>query len=75
MEWLSDRMWTVVAAVISALGGYIVHEKKKSDKRIEHLEADNHRNKLEIAVIQSQYKDLKADTAEIKDMLNFLVRK
>lgn len=75
MEWISDRIWTVVAAIVSALGGYVIYEKKLTDVRFKKLEEAVIISKIEIAVIQSQFKDLKEDTQEIKNMLNILVRK
>lgn len=69
VEWMSEKIWTFIAALVSAFGGYMVYEKKKSDKRFSKLEEQTLANKIEIAVMQSQYKDLKEDTQEIKELL------
>lgn len=75
MEWFTDKFWSAVAAVVVALGGYVRYEKSRTDKRFTKLEQASHEAKIEIAVMKSEFKDLKEDTKEIKALLNVLVRR
>ena len=75
MEWISEKMWSVIAAVITACGGYIVYEKKKVDKRLTKLEEERAILNLEIAVMKSQHKDLKEDIGYIRMGLDKIIEK
>ena len=70
MEGISDKLWAIGAALISALGGYVLYEKKAVDARIDKIENDLAQHKIDVAVIQEGIKNLKEDTQEIKELLS-----
>ena len=67
MEPLIDKFWAVVAAVISALGGFVLYERKKVDKRLSIIERDLSQHKSDLAVVKESLSNLKEDTQEIKE--------
>lgn len=81
-DW-GDKLWVVLAAVISAFGGYVMYERKKIDGRLDRLEddvADHYtEHKTELAAFKETLKNLKEDTEEIKSsqqqMLNLLIKR
>lgn len=79
MEYMSDKVWAIIAAVISALGGFVVYEHKRIDSRFNKLEQDVAEHKINVAVFKESLVNLKEDTQEIKeaqkDMIELLSRK
>ena len=67
LDAISDKMWAVVAAIISALGGYVMYERKKIDHRLSKLEEEISEHKTELAVVKECLTNLKEDTQEIKE--------
>lgn len=78
MEDLWNKIGVVVAAIISALGGLYIHDRKTTNDRLSKVEQDIARNKTDIKVIETKFSDLKEDTAEIKEtqktILNLLTK-
>ena len=66
---MPEKLWTVVAAVISALGGFVLYERKRVDGRLSKLEQDLSQHKADIAVVRESLTNLKEDTQEIKEIL------
>jgi hypothetical protein len=69
MDLIPDKVWVVLAAVISSMGGFILFERKKVDRRLNKIERDMSQHKTDIAVIKEALTNLKEDTQEIKDLL------
>ncbi len=79
MDNLLDHIGAMLAAIVTALGGFYMYERKTTNDRLTKIEEGIAKHQCDIAVIQSQYKDLKDDTQEIKDaqkvMLDLLTMK
>lgn len=75
MEWITDKLWPILAAIVSAISGYLMFEKRKLDNRLRKLEEDSNMSKIEIAIIRTQYADLKEDTQEIKQLLKEVLKR
>ncbi len=69
MEWMPEKLWTVVAAIISALGGFVLYERKRVDVRLSKIEQDLSQHKSDIAVVRESLTNLKDDTQEIKEAI------
>ena len=70
MELIPDKIWAVMAAIVSALGGYFLYEHKTIDRRLSKIETDLNEYKTDVAVIKESLGNLKEDTQEIKDLIN-----
>lgn len=66
MEALWEKLGVIVAAIISALGGLYIHDRNIVNKRFAKIENDVIKNKMDIAVIEVKFSELKSDTEEIK---------
>ncbi len=69
MDMIPDKAWAVVAAIVSALGGYVVYDHKRVDSRLSKVERGLAHHNTELAVIREGLLNLKEDTQEIKDLL------
>lgn len=69
MDLIPDKVWVVLAAVISSMGGFILFERKKVDRRLNKIERDMSQHRTDIAVVKEALTNLKEDTQEIKDLL------
>ena len=67
MDLIPDKLWAVIAAIISALGGFVLYERKVVDKRLSKIESDLSQHKTDLAVVKESLSNLKEDTQEIKD--------
>lgn len=78
MEDLWNKIGVVIAAIISALGGLYIHDRKTTNDRLSKVEQDIAINKTDIKIIETKFSDLKEDTAEIKEtqktILNLLTK-
>lgn len=70
MDGLSDKVWAVIAGIISLLGGVYMYDRESTNKRLTKIEEDVNQHKCDIAVVKSQFEELKSDTQEIKDAQN-----
>lgn len=79
MDIIPDKLWTVIAAVVSALGGFVVYERNRVDTRISKIEQELAQHKTDVAVVKESLVNLKEDTQEIKeaqrDMIEMLSRR
>ena len=79
MEWATEKMWAVFAAIVSACGGFFLYERKRVDDRMSKLEHELASHKTDLAVVKSKLSNLKEDTQEIKEaqkvMLDLLTMK
>lgn len=67
MEDLWGKLGAIIAAVITALGGYFVYDKKTTHERFNKIESDLAQSKIDIKVIETKFTELKSDTEEIKE--------
>lgn len=67
MEALWDKIGTIVAALITALGGFYMYDRKTTNERITKIEGEIAQNKIDIKVIETKFTELKEDTEEIKE--------
>lgn len=67
MEDLWNKIGVIIAAIISALGGLYVHDRKTTNDRLSNVEQQLSRHETDIQVIETKFSDLKEDTAEIKE--------
>lgn len=78
MEW-SDKIYSVLAAIITGIVGFFMYERKKTDERFERIETELSQHKSDIAVVQEAVRNIKGDTDEIKEsqkvMLDLLTLK
>lgn len=66
MEALWDKIGAVVAAIITALGGFYMYDRKTVHDRLSKVESDLAQTKTDIKVIEVRFTELKEDTEEIK---------
>lgn len=66
LEDLWDKIGAVIAAIITALGGFYMYDRKTTSDRLSTVEKDIVKSKLDIKVIETKYDALKEDTEEIK---------
>ena len=69
MDLIPDKFWALIAAVVSAFGGFFVYERRRVDTRLTKIEEDVAQHKTDLAVIKEGLLNLKEDTQEIKDIL------
>jgi hypothetical protein len=67
MDYIPEKLWAVIAAVISALGGFVMYERKKVDVRLSRIEADLANHKTDLAVVKECLTNIKEDSQEIKE--------
>ncbi len=69
MDLIPDKLWAMLAAVVSALGGFVLYERNKIDARFVKIEQDISDHKINVAVFKESLLNLKEDTEEIKELL------
>lgn len=67
MEVIWDKLGAIIGAIITALGGFYMYDRKVTHERLNRVEQHQVEDRVDIRVIQSQYKELKEDLQEIKD--------
>ena len=67
MDLIPEKLWAIIAAIISALGGFVLYERKAVDRRLSKIENDLSQHKTDLAVVKESLTNLKEDTQEIKD--------
>ncbi len=79
MDFLSDKVWAVLTAIISTLGGFIIYERRQIENRFVKIEKDISENQIDVAVFKESLENLKEDTQEIKrsqqNIIDLLVKK
>ena len=79
MEDFLNKFGAVLAAIISAMGGWYIYDRNVTNSRIAKVEEDLVKNKIDIKVIETRFEELKADTEEIKssqkDILDLLTKR
>lgn len=73
MEDIWDKFGAIIAAVISALGGWYIYDRTTTNNRISRVETDIIQNKIDIRVIETKFAELKEDTSEIKSSLKDII--
>ncbi len=67
MEALWDKIGAIVAAIITAMGGWYVYDRKTMNDRITKIENESVQHKIDIKVIEIKFTELKEDIEEIKE--------
>lgn len=79
MENIWDKIGAIIAAIITALGGFYMYDRKTTNDRLSKVESDIVQNKMDIKVIETKFLELKEDTTEIKEtqkaIYNLLTRR
>lgn len=66
MDDLWDKIGVIIAAIITALGGFYMYDRKTTHERLTKVEEELAQNKMDIKVIEVRFGELKEDTEEIK---------
>ena len=66
LEDFAHSIWAAAAAVISALGGYYMYDRKRIDDRMNRVERELQEHKTDLAVVREQVSNIREDTQEIK---------
>ena len=67
MEVLWDKLGAIIAAIITALGGFYMYDRRIAHERLLKIETDVAQSKTDIRVLESRFVELKEDTEEIKE--------
>ncbi len=67
MEDIWDKIGAVVAALITALGGFYMYDRKTTNDRLTKVETDLSQTRTDIKIIEVRFSELKDDTEEIKE--------
>lgn len=62
-----DKIGAIVAALITALGGYYMYDRKTTNDRLTKAEQELALLKTDVKVIEVKFTELKSDTEEIKE--------
>lgn len=62
-----DKIGAIVAALITALGGYYMYDRKTTNDRLTKAEQELALLKIDVKVIEVKFTELKSDTEEIKE--------
>lgn len=66
MEDIWDKLGAIVGAIITALGGFYMYDRKTTHDRLTKVESELSQTKTDIKVIEVRFSELKEDTEEIK---------
>lgn len=66
MEIMWEKVGAIIGAIITALGGFYMYDRKTIHDRLTSLETQLVQSKLDIKVIEVRFDELKNDTEEIK---------
>lgn len=67
MDAIWEKMGAIIAALITALGGFYMFDRKSTHERLTKLEIELTQSRIDIEVIKTQFSELKTDTQEIKE--------
>lgn len=67
MEAIWDKIGAIVAALITAFGGYYMYDRKTTNDRLSKAEQELALLKIDVKVIEVKFSELKEDTEEIKE--------
>lgn len=74
MEAIWDKIGAIVAAMITALGGYYMYDRKTTNDRLTKVETELAQNKIDIRIIEVKFTELKEDTEEIKESQKEIIK-
>lgn len=67
MEAIWDKLGAIIGAIITALGGFYMYDRKTTNERLTKVESQIAQHKIDIKVIEVKFSELKEDTEEIKE--------
>lgn len=67
MEDIWDKLGAIIGAIITALGGFYMYDRKTTHERLTKVESELAQHKVDIKVIEVKFSELKEDTEEIKE--------
>ena len=67
MEDIWDKVGAIIAALITAMGGLYMYDRKSTNERLTKLEIESAQHHTDIKVIEAKFAELKEDTEEIKE--------
>lgn len=74
MEDLWNKIGAVVAAIITAVGGLYMYDRKTVHDRLTKVETEVSQNRTDIKIIEVKFSELKEDTEEIKETQKEILR-
>lgn len=74
MEDLWHKIGGIVAAMITAISGIYMYDRKNFDRRINNLEESHHQFKTDLRVGETQFSALKEDVEEIKESQKIIIK-
>ncbi len=79
MEVIWDKLGAIIGAIITALGGFYMYDRKTTHERLTKVESELAQSKIDIKVIETRFTELKEDTEEIKEsqkaIINLLTKR
>lgn len=66
MEGAWDKMGAIIGALVTALGGFYMYDRKVSHERLTKVEELLSQTVTDVRIIETKFAELKADTEEIK---------
>lgn len=69
MEDLWNKIGAIIAAIVTAISGLYLNDRRLTNNRLSKVENDLAKSKTAIAVIEVRFSELKEDTTEIKSLL------
>jgi len=73
MEAMWDKIGTIVAALITALGGFYMFDRKTTNDRLTKVEGAISQHEIDIKIIETKFTELKEDTEEIKETQKLII--
>lgn len=73
MEAMWDKIGTIVAALITALGGFYMFDRKTTNDRLIKVEDAISKHEIDIKIIETKFTELKEDTEEIKETQKLII--
>lgn len=67
MEGAWDKMGALIGALVTALGGFYMYDRKVAHERLTKVEETLSQTVTDVRVIEAKFAELKADTEEIKN--------
>lgn len=79
MESVWDKIGAIIAALITALGGFYMYDRKITNERLAKVEADLAQTRTDVQVVETKFEELKSDILEIKEsqkaIINLLIKR
>lgn len=67
MDEIWDKLGVIIAALITAMGGLYMYDRKTNHERLTKAEQELAALKTDVKVIETRFHELKEDTEEIKE--------